>query len=287
MSYFLLYHPKTRPTGRALAKMMGIPCGTVYSRKFEGMDVIRWGNIRDVPATTERDGRGVLRTEINHQRAVTLAGSKLRSLLAWKEHGLITPHVWRYGQRREDGHRMSEDFISDDGLVEKPFFGRAFRHSRGTDISVFDVGFSMVGHNRPDYYIEYIEPRKEYRIHVMKGEIIRAQKKFFGEELFQRLTEGATEEEKERFRRFSGFVRNNETGWRMYDVNNIEKVPVDVLDMAKKCMLVIGLDFGAVDIVFTKNDTRSRAFPLEVNTAPGLRDDNLELYASNLSRIIQ
>jgi glutathione synthase/RimK-type ligase-like ATP-grasp enzyme len=145
----------------------------------------------------------------------------------------------------------------------------------------------MVGHERPDYYIEYIEPKKEYRIHIMKGEVIRAQKKFFGEELFQKLTEGATDEERERFRKFSGFVRNNETGWRMYDVKDIDHVPNDVLDVAKKCMLVLGLDFGAVDIIFTKNDTRTRAFPLEVNTAPGLRDGNLELYAANIRNIIQ
>jgi D-alanine-D-alanine ligase-like ATP-grasp enzyme len=182
---------------------------------------------------------------------------------------------------------MSEDFISDDALVEKAFFGRSFRHSRGTDISVFNVGFSMVGHEKPDYYIEYVEPRKEYRIHIMRGEIIRAQKKFFGEELFQKLTEGASDEEREKFRQFSQFVRNNETGWRMYDIQDAEKVPVDVLNVAKKCMLVLGLDFGAVDIVFTKSDSRSRAFPLEVNTAPGLRDDNLELYATHLNSIAQ
>lgn len=287
MSQFLLYHPKTRTTGRALANLMDIPSGTRLSAKYSNADtIIRWGNIRDIPVTF-RAGDGVftrymLRREINSQKALMLSGSKLKAMLKWQANGITIPHVWRYGQKQENGHRMSEDFVSDDGVVIKPFLGRSFRHSRGTDIQIFDVGFSMVGHERPDYYIEYIEPKKEYRIHVLAGTVLFAQKKYWGEELFER-TVAESGVPRDEYEKISQFVRNNEHGWRFYDIQNLENVPSDVLDVAIKCVATLGLDFGAVDIIFTKSDERGRVFPLEVNTAPGLRDSNLQTYAVKLS----
>lgn len=108
--------------------------------------------------------------------------------------------------------------------------------------------------------------RIEYRIHVFDGEVILSQCK--------RRRPGYEDNPN-----YQSIVRNVDAGW-IYAVNDLN-IDGDSLDSAKMAAVntvtSLGLDFGAVDIVWQAS-TR-RAFVLEVNTAPGLDDEGSALAA--------
>jgi glutathione synthase/RimK-type ligase-like ATP-grasp enzyme len=64
------------------------------------------------------------------------------------------------------------------------------------------------------------------------------------------------------------------------DKRNIE-------DAAKKALCVFGLNYGAVDIMLSKDN--NNPYVLEINSTPCLTDENsntAEVYARSLARII-
>lgn len=105
--------------------------------------------------------------------------------------------------------------------------------------------------------------RIEYRIHVVNGNVILAQQK-------KRKTdfEGVT----------NSVIRNVSSGW-IYAVEDVDQSPgyADACEAAKAAVAAMGLDFGAVDVVFRVNP--AKAFVLEINTAPGLADEGSAVEA--------
>lgn len=288
MRPFVLYHPKTRTTGRAIANLLGVPSGTKCGRQYQDRDtIIRWGNIREVSATyynTELRSFSP-RREINTRKAVSLAGSKFKSLQALSAGGVNVPVHTRDMGVVAQALREHPDIL---------WYGRRFRHMGATDIVLVSTPPIMAANS--DYYTQGVHNIKEYRVHVVGGSPIRFQKKYFGEELFQRVAseylnapiddcEGADLEE---FRDECNLIRNNAHGWRFYDVKDAHNVPEVIKEQALKAIEVLGLHFGAVDILLTKKDEHGqrKGIVLEVNTAPGLRDSNLELYANALSVLL-
>jgi glutathione synthase/RimK-type ligase-like ATP-grasp enzyme len=109
-------------------------------------------------------------------------------------------------------------------------------------------------------YVQYVKKQREYRVHVAFGKVIDVQQKrqrsdYDGETNFQ--------------------VRNHHTGW-VYCREDIVK-PDELEPMAVKTVARLGLDFGAVDIIW--NEKRNECYVLEVNTAPGLEGTTVERYA--------
>lgn len=109
-------------------------------------------------------------------------------------------------------------------------------------------------------YVQYVKKQKEFRVHVAFGGVIDVQEKrqrkdYVGDTNFQ--------------------VRNHHTGW-VYCREDIQE-PDGIRDMAIQAVSALGLDFGAVDIIF--NAKRNECFVLEVNTAPGLEGTTVERYA--------
>ena len=273
MTPFLLYHPKTCITGRALARRLGIPGGTKCNgRKHEKFShIIRWGNVRDVDVTYPIGGSYRPRTFINCQKSIIAAGNKFKSLQILDKAKVPVPKHFTLGTQQQDT------------MAKAILLGRSFRHSRGTDIHIFSGhGELIYGH---DYYVEYIKPHKEYRIHVMGGKILFAQKKYFRPELYKRIMDDGApidiEAEKD-------IIRNNEHGWGFHDMNSLENVPACIQDASIRAVDALGLDFGAVDVISTRGDTKGslKAFVLEINTAPGLRDRNLTKYAEGLKSLL-
>ncbi|AUX83650.1 ribosomal protein S6 glutaminyl transferase [Pseudomonas phage NV1] len=106
--------------------------------------------------------------------------------------------------------------------------------------------------------------RTEFRVHIFDEEAILIQQK--------RRREGA-----ETIPGYNSIVRNVASGW-IYSVNNVQEQGKNAAVVAaRKALSAIGLDFGAVDIVY-KHDT-DKAYVLEVNTAPGLDEDGSALTA--------
>ena len=115
---------------------------------------------------------------------------------------------------------------------------------------------------RAPLYVKYKKKRKEFRVHVFKDSVIDIC-------------------EKRKFRRerrpdcFDGFIRNHDNGW-VFARDNVQP-PADLNELAIGACRAVGLDFGAVDIIW--NEREMKSYLLEVNTAPGLEGTTLKKYA--------
>lgn len=117
-------------------------------------------------------------------------------------------------------------------------------------------------------YVKYIPKKKEFRVHVCGNKIIDTQQKV----LSSKYTGPANFD-----------VRNTANGF-IFQRNGIV-VPSCVHDESLAAVKALGLDFGAVDIVW--NESKDKAYVLEVNTAPGLEGTSLEIYAKALKQLIK
>ncbi len=119
-------------------------------------------------------------------------------------------------------------------------------------------------------YTKYVPKKEEYRVHVFRGEVIDVQKKALRNGWIEE--HGAAVNYK---------VRNLANGF-IYMRNDI-KPSLIILREAIAGMEVIGLDFGACDIVY--NEKRDRAYLLEINCAPGIEGATVDSYAEALRKI--
>ncbi len=101
--------------------------------------------------------------------------------------------------------------------------------------------------------------RDEYRVHIFKGEVLDVQKKK------KRLGFNGT----------SSGIRNHSSGW-VYARSDVA-IPDMLCTIAMEAVLLLGLDFGAVDIGHKVNE--NKFFVFEVNTAPGLEGSTLDKYS--------
>jgi glutathione synthase/RimK-type ligase-like ATP-grasp enzyme len=117
-------------------------------------------------------------------------------------------------------------------------------------------------------YVKYIPKKKEFRIHVAGGQVIDQQQKV---------------------------LRANHPGPKSFEVRNtangfiFQRMGIDVpsacRDQAVASVKALGLDFGAVDVIW--NESQAKAYVLEVNTAPGLEGTSLDIYAASLRQLIK
>lgn len=119
---------------------------------------------------------------------------------------------------------------------------------------------------RAPLYTKYVPKKEEYRVHFMNGEILFTQQK-------KRRLDVADED-------VNWKVRNHDNGF-IYARENVE-VPADVHTQARATIERLGLDFGAIDIIYVKKS--ALAYVLEVNTAPGLEGQSVQDYAEGFKR---
>ena len=112
-------------------------------------------------------------------------------------------------------------------------------------------------------YVQYVKKQKEFRIHVAFGEVIDVQEKRKRKELPPEFDTNYQ-------------VRNHQTGW-VYCREDIQ-IPPGLCEMGTRTVQQLGLEFGAVDIIF--NAKQNNLYVLEVNTAPGLEGSTVEKYAT-------
>lgn len=109
-------------------------------------------------------------------------------------------------------------------------------------------------------YVKYIKKKYEYRVHIVAGEVIDIQQKR------KRL-----EREDVDYK-----IRNSENGWVFCREDIVE--PTGIRPLAISAVEALGLDFGAVDIIF--NEHHNMCYVLEVNTACGLEGQTILSYAN-------
>lgn len=112
-------------------------------------------------------------------------------------------------------------------------------------------------------YTEYKKKRKEFRVHVFCKEVIDVTQK--------RKRNGVDADSR---------VRNTVGGW-VFTRTGIQE-PADLRQQALVAINALGLDFGAVDIIWNQHE--NKCYCLEVNTAPGIEGTTVDAYANAIIR---
>lgn len=216
-------------------------------RGREGKTVINWG----ASALTEE----VLKSRvINTPDAVRSCSNKLQFFTAITAANLDTIPEW------------TSDFDTalswvEEGIVVVARTVLNGHSGEGIVIMERDKPETLV---RAPLYVKYVKKLDEYRIHVAFGEIIDFQKKVLSEE---KRNSG----EEVNFK-----VRNLANGF-IFQRGGVE-LPEDVMNSSMRTIEAVGLDFGAVDVIY--NRRQNKAYVLEINTAPGLQGQTIESYAN-------
>lgn len=146
-------------------------------------------------------------------------------------------------------------YESVDDIQRYPVIGRPDRHRAGRLLFLCH-GKSEVRRASvlgATHFLEFIPDAREFRVHIAFGRSIKIAEKVGG----------------------TGLVKNRQNGWYFaypQDFNH----KITLRRVAKEAVASIGLDFGAVDVLYSSG----KFFVLEVNTAPALtsRSDALQRY---------
>lgn len=115
-------------------------------------------------------------------------------------------------------------------------------------------------------YTKYIRKKKEFRVHVFNNQVIDIQEK--------RRSSAVDDHHP--------YIRNHSNGYVFCRGDIVE--PHDLRGLATSAVGSLGLDFGAVDIVW--NEYQNKCFALEVNTACGLEGSTVDKYVQAIKEVI-
>lgn len=188
---------------------------------------------------------------LNQCTAVTAASNKLVAFQMMNGENVQVPQFWT---RRED--IPNEAFPIVCRTVLNGHSGRGI-------VIANNVGELV---NAP-LYVKYIKKLHEFRIHVGRGGTIICQQR-------KAIPNGTTPT--------NTLVRNHDNGY-IYVREGFE-TPVQVIEQAQAAITALGLDFGAVDVIW--NQHYQQAYVLEVNTAPGLEGSTVTDYANYFRGVI-
>jgi len=188
---------------------------------------------------------------LNKPEAVALAVNKYKTLTTLTSKGVVTVPF----TTRQD---VVLRWLSSGGIV---YARTELTSSQGDGIVLIDSPDKMV--DAPLYTLGIVKPL-EYRVHVMDGSVIdyTQKKRRSGEEI-------------------NPYIRNSSNGW-VFCREEVD-LPDEVAVESTAAVRSLGLDFGAVDVLYKDNT----AFILEVNTAPGIEGTTLSKYKEELCRLSQ
>lgn len=260
-------YSKHSKSARALADAMDVwmikHTGSRY-RPRAGDTVINWGKGRDFsPAST-----------LNKPDKTALAVDKLAFFR--KMNGHLEEHTNGTYQAGVT-HPRIPDFTTDitvargwcgvdcTGRAKKVVVRRILNGHEGRGIEIHSMPEDIP---HAPLYVKYIPKSAEYRVHIVGEVVIDVQQK-----VLRRTVDPGTA---------NWGVRNTANGF-VFQRNNIN-VPEDVKTQALLAVKAAGLDFAAADVVW--HHRRSKAYVLELNTAPGIEGSTVTKYANALRNYI-
>lgn len=119
-------------------------------------------------------------------------------------------------------------------------------------------------------YCKYVPKKSEYRVHVIGGVPVDVQRKARRRDV---------PDDKVNWK-----VRNHANGFIYARGIELGEVPPDVIQSSVLAVELLGLNFGAVDCIY--NEKEGRAYVLEVNTAPGLSGETVDIYRQAMEELI-
>jgi glutathione synthase/RimK-type ligase-like ATP-grasp enzyme len=207
--------------------------------------VINWG-ASSMP-TSFLVGRGTL---LNRMEAVRLAADKLKAFLTLSQNNTIT--IPPFTTTKSEALTWIEQ-------GSKVVARTSLRGHSGAGIVMLTSIDSLEEVNAP-LYVKYIKKQQEYRVHVFNGKVIDVQRKMRNRSI--------PDDE------VNWEVRNHCNGF-IFGRDGVE-LPSTATDMCIATVACLGLDFGAVDLIY--NERADTYYVLEVNTACGLTGTTLEKY---------
>lgn len=202
--------------------------------------IINWGS-----GFFPKWDNGVVRW-LNNTVNVAIAADKLESFIRLTKNNVSCPE-WTID--KEVAKAWTQKYVV---LARTKLNG----HS-GQGIVVCDKG--TVDFPDAPLYVKYKKKAAEFRVHVFQGNVIDYQQKKKRADY-----EGKVDSK----------IRSFDNGW-VFCREQVE-VPQQVFDVAVQAVGALGLDFGAVDMIW--NGFEQRAYALEVNTAPGLEGETMFSY---------
>jgi glutathione synthase/RimK-type ligase-like ATP-grasp enzyme len=297
---YLYYSGATDKTGAALAEALEIQGGRTKP-KAGNVLVIGWG-----AKTKEACNLGKAEV-INHPDAIRVNRNKFTALqLMQKAKVSVAPFA-------AAENIMAELDKKKGGTIGLPLVGRTNYHQGGGNfftcltqthvketISILNNKLKKKG-----YFQNYIDIESEFRLHVVNGEVIYAQRKVPRDNLKQahvddqldkisRMAEKKGQKlDKDTLEFALGYqgdkiagqdliIKSNTRGYKFSNVA-LKNVNKDLAAEAIKALEALGLQFGAVDCCL---DTDKKAWIIEVNTGPGLEGTAFKNYVAAFSKMI-
>ncbi|MDD4996371.1 MAG: hypothetical protein PHW15_02795 [Patescibacteria group bacterium] len=143
---------------------------------------------------------------------------------------------------------FSKEEIQDTENIIWPLIGREMYHSQGKNIAIVNNLAELAEDNVSNYWSEYINKDKEYRVYVFFGRIIKIDEKI------------PTDEGKERI------AWNHANGGSSFKNIRWNDWPLEICKIGIKTSEAIGIDFSGIDIIVKDN----KPFVLELNSAPSI-----------------
>lgn len=243
--------------GKELAEALNIPRIKHVGSKFKGSSsktILNWG------ASLDRFPSDLLNCNIiNHPNAVTAASNKLETFRRFQNGNVPSPEF-------TSSKATALEWVNNGEMV---FARTQLNAHSGRGIVIMDPEHPDTWEVTAQLYTKYIKKKHEYRVHVCRGQVIDTQRKGLREEF-----RGQTD--------VNYKIRNLANGF-VYVRNDGHVVPQVVLDAGLAAVTALGLDFGAVDVVY--NQSTNLAYALEVNTAPGLTGTTITNYANAIGAL--
>lgn len=248
MSVWLYPYRMSSKGGKLLAEAMGIKRIRRQGSKlgWRPKTIINWGSTSYIPWR-------VADKWINRPDCVILATNKLLAFQKMQEAGVSIP-PWT-----TDIQVAREWLKADKTVVERHILNGA----EGKGIEIVKPFQNL---QPAPLHVQYIPKKKEFRVHIVDGKVIDTQQK-----VRKRDAEGPG----------NFLVRNTANGFVF--VRDGIAVPPDAHIQAIAAVRALGLDFGAVDVIW--NEKQNKSYVLEVNTAPGIEGSTVTKYKEALSAL--
>jgi glutathione synthase/RimK-type ligase-like ATP-grasp enzyme len=249
--HYLLYSPATSITGKLVLDTLreeGVEIqGGIRPPRDERTrldTLIRWGSVEKLPRNPAK--------VLNTMKSIIAASNKLEALKLLEAERVSVPRTIALNEVQD------ADF---------PVLGRKVHHVGANDIVLCLQRNDLAAAQRAGctYATKYIPTKAEYRVHVFDGRVIKTSQKMLTQ------PELATQP----------WIRNLDAGYTFRASETV--LPVQVKTKAAYAVGILGLTFGAVDLIVGDD---GNYYILEVNSAPGLIDSTLELYVEQFKHAI-
>lgn len=250
MSVLLITPNRGSRSGSLLARAMGakkLSGARLAKAEVSAEDwVVNWGNSN--PPQNVLVGK-----VLNKPEAIKTAVNKLEAFVAMQNAGVRVPSFTQ-------SEAIAQAWVQDG---HKVVARHTLTGSGGDGIQILSSVDDFPC--QAPLYALYIPKKSEFRFHISHNSVFDIQRKMRRRD-----------------------VPDDKVNWQVRNHNNgfifgrggepIEpEVYEQVSTNAKQAVRALGLDFGAVDVIW--NEKTSRAYVLEVNTAPGLEGTTLSNYA--------